>query len=257
MSAIKQMFWKVWYPYITNRMGNAPLPFLNYGFWPPEGETLTLAPEDEINRAAIQLYHQVASGDDLAGKNVLEVSCGHGGGASFVKRYHKPKSYVAIDLNPKAIEHNRKIHHGLGIDFRTGNALNLEFPENHFDAVINVEASHCYPRQDEFFRSVYRVLRRGGKFLYADFRTDDTEPQVPRDLKEAGFQVKAHADITAHVLRALTRNSTRYLAIARKLAPRILLPYMKMFAGVEGSFVYNRFVNRKYLYFSYILVKAD
>jgi ubiquinone/menaquinone biosynthesis C-methylase UbiE len=203
------------------------------------------------------LYHHVASGDDLAGKNVLEVSCGHGGGASFVKRYHKPKSYTAIDLNPKAIEHNRKVHEGLGIDFRTGDAQALDFPDNHFDAVINVEASHCYPKQDEFFKSVYRVLRRGGKFLYADFRTDDIEPQVPRDLQAAGFKVNSHADITAHVLAALTRNSARYLELARKLAPRLLLPYMKMFAGVEGSLVYNRFVNREYLYYSYCLVKAD
>ncbi len=257
MSAIKQMFWKVWYPFITRRMGSDPVTFLNYGFWPPEGETVALQPEDEINRAAIQLYHHVASGDNLAGKNVLEVSCGHGGGASFVKRYHKPKTYTALDLNPEAIEHNRKAHDGLGIDFRTGNAQALEFPDNHFDAVINVEASHCYPRQDEFFKSVYRVLRRGGKFLYADFRTEATEPHVPRDLLAAGFTIDSHEDITPHVLRSLTRNSARYLELARKFAPWILLPYMKMFAGVKGSFVYNRFVNREYLYYSYRLAKAD
>jgi hypothetical protein len=101
--------------------------FLNYGYWPPEGETLTLKPEDESNRPAIQLYHHVASGWDLADKNVLEVSCGHGGGASFVKRYHKPASYTAIDQNPKAIDFNRKTHGSLDIDFRTGVA-GLIFP---------------------------------------------------------------------------------------------------------------------------------
>ena len=257
MSSFKQMFWKVWYPFITRRMGESPIAFLNYGFWPPEGETLALQPEDEINRPAIQLYHHVASGDELKDKKVLEVSCGHGGGASFIKRYHKPRSYTAIDLNPKAIEHNRKRYDGLGIDFRTGDAQNLDFPDDHFDAVVSVEASHCYPRQDEFFKSVYRVLRRGGKFLYADFRTDATEPHIPRDLQAAGFKIHSHEDITSHVLSALTRNSPRYLELARKLAPTILLPYMKMFAGVKGSFVYNRFVNRQYLYFSYCLGKAD
>ena len=86
MPAFKQLFWKHWYQYLTRRVGNESVTFLNYGFWPPEGETVMLQPEDEINRAAIQLYHHVASGDELAGKHVLEVSCGHGGGASFVKR---------------------------------------------------------------------------------------------------------------------------------------------------------------------------
>ncbi|MEW6084114.1 MAG: class I SAM-dependent methyltransferase [Chloroflexota bacterium] len=256
MPSYKQLFWKVWYPFLTRRMGKDPITFLNYGFWPPEGETVALHPDDEVNRPAIQLYHHVASGDDLKGKNVLEVSCGHGGGASFIKRYHNPGSYIAIDLNPNAIEHNRRAHNGLGIDFRTGNAQVLDFPADHFDAVVNVEASHCYLRQEEFFNSVYRVLRPGGKFLYADFRTAATEPQVERDIREAGFRIIEKIDITAHVVSALRRNTPRYRAIVRQLSPKILLPYMEMFAGLEGSLVYRMFVNREYLYFSYVLAKG-
>src|SRR5262245_59172161 len=97
MLSFKQIFWKTWYQYISHRIGSNPITFLNYGFWLPEGETIVLQPEDEVNRLAIQLYHHVASGAELSGKNVLEVSCGHGGGASFIKRYHKPKIYIAID----------------------------------------------------------------------------------------------------------------------------------------------------------------
>ncbi|MCC6500920.1 MAG: class I SAM-dependent methyltransferase [Anaerolineales bacterium] len=257
MPALKQFFWKHWYQYLTRRIGSAPVTFLNYGFWPPEGETVKLQPEDEVNRAAIQLYHHVASRDDLAGKRVLEVSCGHGGGASFVKRYHKPESYIAIDQNQKAIEYDRKAHGALGIDFRTGDAQALDFPENHFDAVINVEASHCYPRQEAFFQSVHRVLRDGGKFLYADFRTPADLPQMARNIQQAGFKIGAHADITAHVLRALTRNSQWYRDLVHQFAPKILHPFAEMFAAVEGSWVYNNFINRNYIYYSYCLVKGD
>ena len=151
MPSFRQAFWKIWYQYLSGRIGSDPVTFFNYGYWPPEGETLTLQPEDESNRPAIQLYHHVASSADLADKNILEVSCGHGGGASFIKRYHKPQTYTAIDQNPRAIDYNRKTHGDLGIDFRVGDAQALDFPENHFDAVINVEASHCYPRQAAFF----------------------------------------------------------------------------------------------------------
>jgi ubiquinone/menaquinone biosynthesis C-methylase UbiE len=256
MPSFKQTFWKIWYQYLSGRIGNDPVTFLNYGYWPPEGETIQLQTQDEPNRPAIQLYHYVASGCGLAGKNVLEVSCGHGGGASFVKRYHHPKTYTAIDQNPKAIDYNRKTHGALGIDFRVGDAQALDFPADHFDAVLNVEASHCYPRQDAFFKSVYRVLREGGRLLYADFRTPVHASQLDRDIQEAGFQIKSKTDITSHVLSALNRTSDRYRKLVHGFTPKILHPWMETFAAVEGSGVYNSFVNRERIYFSYCLVKA-
>ena len=76
-----QLFWKVWYQYLSSRVDKEVI-FLNYGFYPPEGNTVDLRPEDEPNRPAIQLYHHVASAADLKDKHVLEVSCGHGGGAA-------------------------------------------------------------------------------------------------------------------------------------------------------------------------------
>ena len=256
MPHFKQTFWKIWYQYLSNRIGNDPVTFLNYGFWPQEGETVELEPQDETNRAAIQLYHHVASGWDLADKNVLEVSCGHGGGASFVKRYHRPKTYTAIDQNPKAIEYNRKTHEALGIDFRVGDAQALDFPADHFDAALNVEASHCYPRQDAFFKSVHRVLREGGHLLYADFRPPAEAAQLDRDITDAGFQIKSKSDITDDVLHALKRSSERYRELVHGLTPKIIHPLMESFAGVEGSGVYNSFVNKERIYYSYCLVKA-
>ena len=256
MPSFKQAFLKIWYNYLSGRIGNDPVTFLNYGFWPPEGETLALQPDDEPNRPAIQLYHHVASGATLADKNVLEVSCGHGGGASFVKRYHKPKTYTAIDQNQKAIEYNRQKHGTLKIDFRVGDAQALDFPDEHFDAVMNVEASHCYPRQDAFFKSVHRVLRKGGHLLYADFRTSETEAQLDKDIASAGFKVISKTDITEHVLNALKRTSERYRSLVHSFAPKILHPFMETFAAVEGSGVFNSFVNRERIYFSYCLIKA-
>ena len=256
MLSFKQAFWKIWYQYLSGRIGSDPVTFLNYGYWPPEGETTQLKPEDEANRPAIQLYHHVASGWELKDKDVLEVSCGHGGGASFVKRYHHPNTYTAIDQNPKAIEYNRKTHGALGIDFRVGDAQALDFPVENFDAVINVEASHCYPRQDEFFQSVYRVLRKGGRLLYADFRTPATAAQLDTDITNAGFSIESKMDITSHVLSALKRTSRRYRDLVHGLTPKVLHPFMETFAAVEGSGVYNSFVNRERIYFSYRLLKA-
>jgi len=257
MPTFKQTFWKIWYQYLSGRIGSDPVTFLNYGYWPPEGETITLHSEDESNRPAIQLYHHVASGTDLTNKNVLEVSCGHGGGASFIKRYHNPFSYTAVDQNPKAIEYNRKTHGSLGIDFQIGDAQALDFPTEHFDAVLNVEASHCYPRQDQFFQSVNRVLHKGGHLLYADFRPSTEVPKLDDDIAKAGFTIKSKTDITEQVLSALRRTSERYRKLVRSFTPKFLHPAMETFAAVEGSGVFNSFVNRERIYYSYCLVKAE
>ena len=257
MPTFKQTFWKHWYQYISRRIGSDPVIFLNYGYWPPEGETLKLMPEDEANRPAIQLYHHVASGADLSNKNILEVSCGHGGGASFIKRYHKPKTYTAIDQNLGAIEYNRKTHSALGIEFFTGDAQALDFSDEKFDAVINVEASHCYPHQDKFFQSVYRVLRKGGHLLYADFRMSAEAPKLDNDIVKAGFHITSKMDITEHVLSSLKRTSERYRQLVHTFAPKILHPVMETFAAVDGSGMFNSFVNHKRIYYSYCLVKAD
>jgi ubiquinone/menaquinone biosynthesis C-methylase UbiE len=262
MISIKQTFWKHWYQYLSTRLhhksnGDHPIIFLNYGYWPPEGETLKLMPEDEADRPAIQLYHHVASGWELKGKNVLEVSCGHGGGASFVTRYHKPSTYTAIDQNYKGIENNRRFYKGLGIQFQTGDAQALDFPSDHFDAVLNVEASHCYPRQLDFLQSVYRVLRPGGRFLYTDFRYLADQAQLDQDIAQAGFQVLSKTEITQHVIRALQRTTERFHGFIQRFSPRLMAPAFKYFAGVEGSGVYKSFVSGERLYWSYQLVKAD
>jgi len=49
MPSFKQIFWKIWYQYLSGRIGSDPVTFLNYGYWPPEGETLELEPRDEAN----------------------------------------------------------------------------------------------------------------------------------------------------------------------------------------------------------------
>ena len=57
-----------------------------------------------------------------------------------------------------------------GLTFVQGDAQKLPFSAQSLDAVINVEASHCYPNFPGFLAEVARVLRPGGHFLYADFR---------------------------------------------------------------------------------------
>jgi cupin superfamily acireductone dioxygenase involved in methionine salvage len=54
----------------------------------------------------------------------------------------------------------------------------------------------------------------------------------------------------------LRRTSERYRNLVHKFVPKILHPAMETFAAVEGSGVFNSFVNRERIYYSYCLVKG-
>ena len=54
--------------------------------------------------------------------------------------------------------------------FIEGSAEDLPFPDESFDAVINIESSHTYPNFSRFLAEVARALRPGGHFLYTDVR---------------------------------------------------------------------------------------
>jgi SAM-dependent methyltransferase len=102
---LRQKLWAWWYPFFTRRVREQGIDFLNYAFQEEGEEPMGLKSEDEPNRPNIQLYEHVRGGVDLRGLRVLEVSCGHGGGASYFTRTYQPAEYVGLDLNPEAIRH--------------------------------------------------------------------------------------------------------------------------------------------------------
>ncbi|HEY4330904.1 MAG TPA: methyltransferase domain-containing protein [Phycisphaerae bacterium] len=253
---LADLLWKLWYPYLTRLAGSAPVSFLNYGYV-DDSPPIALEPEDEPDRACIQLYHRVAGAADLQGLDVLEVSCGHGGGASYVARYLGPRSMCGIDRNARAVRLCRERHGSAGVTFSVGDAQGLNFAGGSFDAVINVEASHCYPNIERFFGEVVRVLRPGGHFLYADFR--ETNPHraiLEWQLKESGLEVVRADDITANVLRGMRANTQKYRDLVGRLVPRLLRKAALSFAGVEGSAIYKELETEKTCYLAYHLRKA-
>jgi fatty-acid O-methyltransferase len=114
---------------------------LNFGYEEDPPMALPLEAADEPNRYWIQLYHRTATQADLTGKRVLEVGCGHGGGASYLMRTLHPASYTGLDLNPDGIAFCKKRHNVPGLDFVQGDAENLPFPDQSFDLVVNIESS--------------------------------------------------------------------------------------------------------------------
>lgn len=247
---------KLWYPVLTRLTRNSPVTFLNYGYSGKCNSAILpeLKEEDEPDRICIQLYDHVARNVEMKGRKVLEVSCGHGGGASYLARYFEPDSVHGVDRNPHAIRLCKQRHKVSGLTFSCGNAMALNFARDTFDAVVNVEASHCYPDLSQFFREVTRVLRPGGYFLYADFRQSNPDHGVvQRQVEASSLDLVSQENISQDVLRGMKLNSERNLELIRTLVPMPLRRPARSFAGVKGSGIYRALESGETTYFFYVL----
>jgi len=256
IGAIRKAIWQLWYPFLTRRLRGEEVLFLNYAFEtdPPVG--LSLTAEDEPNRACIQLYHHVATQVGLLGKDMLEVSCGHGGGASWITRTLQPASYTGLDLNPTGIAFCQRRHQVPGLTFVQGDAQRLSFADGSLDAVINVEASHCYPDFPGFLNEVARVLRPGGHFLYADFRFRDDWAEWESAITAAPLRMVKTRDIREEVLRGMDANAARSEALICQRLPSFLHSLGRDFAGLPGSRVYEALKAGELSYRSWCLQKT-
>ncbi len=225
--------------------------FMNFGYAPHETGTLPLDPDDEKHRYPLQLYHHVARHIDWKNADALEVSSGRGGGAHFIMKHFKPKSYTGVDFSTRAIEFCRKHYNLHGLSFHHGNAEALTFPDNSFDVVVNVEASLYYPNLNKFFEHVQRVLKRNGYFLYTDLRYEEKVEIWRTQLKSMGLRLVKEEDITDNVLKAMELDQERRKQLVDKYVPLVLRKQFYHFAGLTPDSPNGRphLDNRRYWYF--------
>jgi ubiquinone/menaquinone biosynthesis C-methylase UbiE len=234
--------------------------FMNYGYAPLEDGAvpLPLQGADEPNRYCIQLYHHVAGAVDLRGKRVLEVGSGRGGGADYVQRYLQPHTMVGVDFSARAVGLSNRHYgdHRVGLAYVPGDAEALPFGDHSFDAVINVESSHCYRHMPTFLSEVHRVLRPGGHFLFADFRSGDQLTDLDAHLRRSGLVEHSRQDITPNVVRALDIDHARKQGQIEQNAPWWITKLFAQFAGLKGSRIYRQFQGRELIYMRFVLQKT-
>ncbi len=229
---------------------------MNYGYAPLDDRpALELDPDDEPDRLCLQLYHFVAQAGDVRGKDLLEVSSGRGGGASFVHRYFQPKSTTGIDFSRSAIAWCRRLYSLPGLTFRAGNAEAIPCGDQAFDVVMNVEASHCYPDRGRFFREVHRVLRTRGVFLYCDLLPDHIYAAIPALLRESGFEIRDEQPINAEVLRALDLGNANQRALIQRVVARPFRKFARHVAATTDSYNYQKLRCGRSRYFRIVATK--
>lgn len=184
--------------------------FLNFGYAPLEGEspkgpTLPrLFPKPD----SAQLLLQVIGDADLSQCTVIEVGCGRGGNLWFLRRYLGVTATIGLDLSGAAVRFAADDGADPGA-YVQGDAERLPFGTGTAATVLSIESASAYPDIERFFREVFRVLRPGGLFLYADAVPTELVPAYGRVVRELGFAVRDERDITPNVVAARDRRGAR------------------------------------------------
>ena len=252
--SLKSVFMRMLYDYLSTRFSDKDALFMNFGYVPLGHDEVKLAllPEEEGHRFSAQLYHHVGKFVPWGKADVLEVSSGRGGGANFMMRHFKPRSYIGVDYSRQAVDFSRRRYHTAGLSFEYGNAEALAFADNSFDIVINLEASMYYPNITRFFDHVHRVLRPNGYFLYADLRYEERIEEWRSNLLNSGLRLIREEEITDNVLEAIELDRKRRIWLVKTYTPAIMHFISYPLAGLQTNpphQVIRRFDHRRYLFF--------
>jgi len=246
---LKTLFWKLCYNYLATQCDRPEITFMNYGFvYTNPSLAPQLRAKDEKDRLCIQLYHRVLTDSNIADKTVLEIGSGRGGGAHYMASYMQPRLVLGIDLSAAAIAFCRTRYQDqcAALSFKEGDAEHLPIPDSSIDVAVNIESSHCYPSRQRFFAEVFRILRPGGVFAWADFVQPGQE-QYCALAERTGFGLEEAEDITTQVVLALDQLSSRASTIGQ-FFPRLLRRPFEVFAGKPGTRLYERLRTRELIY---------
>ena len=103
---------------------------------------------------------------EIDAKEVAEVGCGRGTMALYLAKYldmHLTLLDNEEDAMKLAVQAFQD--HGIDGDFHVGDALQTNFEDNAFDAVVSIGLAEHFPSVDDLFAEQYRILRPGGMMI--------------------------------------------------------------------------------------------
>jgi arsenite methyltransferase len=107
-----------------------------------------------------------------AGDAILDIGCGAGVDTIIAARLTGPSgSATGLDMVPEMVaraQENARLAGASNVDFRSGSAEELPFPDNSFEVVISNGVFNLIVDKARALGEVYRVLKPGGRFLLAD-----------------------------------------------------------------------------------------
>ena len=200
--------------------------FYEYGW----GRSFHFAPRARNESLAASLTrheHHLAEKLDLdSGKVVLDLGCGIGGPLREIARLTGAR-IVGVNISGYQLERARKLTQDARLDHLADyvecDFMNMDIPDESFDAVFSIETTCCAPSKAAIFGEAFRLLKPGGRFgtyeycltdrfdagdarhrrIKADLELGGGLPDIARPhevddaLREVGFELLEGRDLAA------------------------------------------------------------
>lgn len=151
-------------------------------------------------------------------ENLIDVGCGTGTLLTVAKDKYPSIDMIGIDIDPGVLSIARKKAQEVNLEIKyiETSSAKLPFADKHFNVAVSSLVFHHLPTEikKHTIKEVYRVLKKDGRFLLADFGKkeglllhffnfitkllnlpesktlqDNLKGNIPNFLKEAGFKV--------------------------------------------------------------------
>ena len=148
--------------------------FFNYGYWEPHIHSQREASENLVKK--LPSYIPTKKG------KILDIACGLGATTRHLLRYYAPADVIGINISETQLAQARQIAPGCAFLLMVMDAVNLQFPDATFDAIICVEAAFHFNTRDQFLREACRVLKPGGWLTLSGILSPQPSSRTQRRL---------------------------------------------------------------------------
>lgn len=154
------------------------------------------------------------------GEAVLDLGCGKGNETIEAAIQTGPEGKaIGLDITESMIEKAKAIAEQSGvlnIDFIIGDIEILPFSKNAFNAVISNCVINHAKSKSKVFREIYRVLKKGGRFVISDAVTKESLPQEIKNNPEAQAQCFGGAITEEEYLNAIRSAGFKNIEILKR-----------------------------------------
>ena len=142
----------------------------------------------KVNRKLCEAVGAAVSSAD----EVLECACGTGLLSGVIAG--RCKRLVSTDFSPNMVKKaEKKCRRYSNVEFKTGNILHIEYPNESFDAVVAANVIHLLDDPYKALSELDRVCRKGGKIIIPTYMNKNDKGKTSSfsdTLEKAGVDFK-------------------------------------------------------------------
>lgn len=186
---------------------------------------------------------------------ILDVACGQGASTRHLLAYYRPEDVTGINISDWQLEQARK--NAPGCLFLNMDAVQLDFTDASFDAVICVESAFHFNTRERFLAEALRVLKPGGWLVLSDIlgrvgkdkkaNALENPAAYKAMLSRLGFANPQVIDATEPCTRSCGRRLRRWPAQERRAGRLGLGKYIWASVVAQCYALYMRWSQRYYL----------